>query len=326
MALTKSVLGVGLVLVPVLVLILVKIFLIDRYPFGKDNSSFAVVGDKTISKIEMTRVNEKLVVSEVDGKWNVNGISNVNNSVVTSFLSLLSEIQIKSPVSDDAFNELVIKKGITPVKVKVYVKNRVNRMFLVYKTNSNVYGNIMKTSGKRAKPFIVYAQGFENNIGKFFDLNELSWLPYTVFNLRPSEIKSVELVYKNDKESSFRIENRSGRYILSGQGEPGDIDSLKVLRYLSYYTYIPFEEWALEISPEEKGRITSEVPSVMIKVSTGTGQNISLSIWERWNSTEGEMLLDTDRIWGNLNESGNIFIMRYFDVDPILKKRSYFFK
>ena len=34
---------------------------------------------------------------------------------------------------------------------------------------------------------------------------------------------------------------------------------------------------------------------------------------------------DSDRLWGKTDNSDELFIMRYFDVDPILKRRSYFF-
>jgi hypothetical protein len=34
---------------------------------------------------------------------------------------------------------------------------------------------------------------------------------------------------------------------------------------------------------------------------------------------------DTDRVWGKLDDGKGIFVMRYFDLDPILKKRDWFF-
>jgi hypothetical protein len=30
-------------------------------------------------------------------------------------------------------------------------------------------------------------------------------------------------------------------------------------------------------------------------------------------------------VWGKTNNRDDVFVMRYFDLDPILKKRSYFF-
>jgi hypothetical protein len=323
MAIARKAFNVGLVLV--LILILLKIVFIDSLPFGKDNSSFAVEQDKIVSKIELTRENENLVLKIDKGVWTVNGISGVSKSEIIAFLSLLYEIQIKSPVSDDAFNKLIVEPGIEPVKVRIFVKNRMHKTFLVYKTDINVYGNIMKTSEK-AKPFIVYAPGFEDNIGSFFEMNEQSWLSKTIFNLMPSEIQSVEVKYSTDNES-FTIENKGRSYIISdSNGVIGNVDSIKVFRYLSYFTYIPFEKWAFEISQEEKSRITVTVPEVIISVSTKTGLNTVLSVWERRNIVDNAIILDTDRVWGRLDKSDNIFIMRYFDIDPILKKREYFIK
>ena len=294
--------------------------------FGKNNSSFAVEKDKTISKIEMTRGNKKLIIKDDNGKWSVNGISGVRKSEVNEFLSLLSEIKIKSPVSDDTFNELVVKTGIEPVKVKIFAKNRAVKTYLVYRTESNVYGNIMKISEK-TKPFIVYAPGFENNIGSFFELNELAWLQYTVFNLMPSEIQTIEVKYRDDKESSFTLENKSGALFISdSNGVINKVDSLKVLRYLSYFTYIPFEKWAFDLTEEEKRKITIQEPTIIISVTTHTKQTIILSVWERKTIVGNETIVDTDRVWGKLGKSDNIFIMRYFDIDPILKKRPYFIK
>ena len=35
--------------------------------------------------------------------------------------------------------------------------------------------------------------------------------------------------------------------------------------------------------------------------------------------------MDSDRLLGKTDESNELFIMRYFDIDPLIKKRSYFF-
>jgi hypothetical protein len=40
----------------------------------------------------------------------------------------------------------------------------------------------------------------------------------------------------------------------------------------------------------------------------------------------GIKIKDSDRLLGKIQKSDEFFVMRYFDVDPLLKKRSYFFK
>ena len=320
MANKRRVISIGIVAVLFLALVF-NLFFISRSPFGKGNSSFAADKDKPITRIEMSDGESEVVLRFSDNGWSVNGIDGVSKNKINSLLGLLTEIQIKSPVSETVFEEAVVKKSIPFIKVRAFSNLRVATSFLVYPTESNVYGNIMKISEK-AKPFIVYAPGYETNIGSYFNTDEKFWLPYTVFLLRPSEIETIDVSYKNDTASSFKIERSSGKSVLNGAA--GGTDSLKIIRYLSYFNYIPFEEWASSLPDEEKSKIVSASPVIKIFVTTKAGKEYTLSVWERMKTENGIQVKDTDRVWGRLNDNDDLFIMRYFDIDPILKKRDYF--
>jgi len=47
-------------------------------------------------------------------------------------------------------------------------------------------------------------------------------------------------------------------------------------------------------------------------------------LWEKSDSSAGTT--DSDRLYGKLNTMDDLFIIRYFDIDPLLKKRSYFYQ
>jgi hypothetical protein len=36
-------------------------------------------------------------------------------------------------------------------------------------------------------------------------------------------------------------------------------------------------------------------------------------------------MIDSDRLWAMTGTGNELFVMRYIDIDPVLKKRSYFF-
>jgi hypothetical protein len=36
--------------------------------------------------------------------------------------------------------------------------------------------------------------------------------------------------------------------------------------------------------------------------------------------------VDSDRLLGKTDEKDQLFIIRYFDIDPLIKKRDYFFQ
>jgi hypothetical protein len=304
---------------------LVIIFLVrNRDPFGKNNTSFAVEPDLEITKIEMVNRESKVVLEKRDEKWSVNRDNEARKSAIVFILKTIREIKIKSPVSADIFKSEVIDKQLDPVRVSVYSKRKLIKSFYVYKTSSNIYGNIMKLKAS-SKPFIVYMPGYEDNIGSHFVVNDLFWRPFTVFKLLPSEIGSVEIRNFADSSSSFKIENNKGIFMLKDASR-GIQDSVRIKRYISYFVNVPFESWAFDLSADEKSKIEASPPMYAIAIKTTIGGDMKLTIWERslYPDVSGLRAKDTDRVWGKMEDGNGIFVMRYFDVDPILKKKSWF--
>jgi hypothetical protein len=297
----------------------------SKSPFGKNNSSFASEPRDEITKIEFSEGGKRLNLEKKGENWLINGKSEARKSGMLFILRILKEIKIKSPISSELFGSEIISKNIIPVKVKVYEKKRLLKSFLVYKTGSNAYGNIMKIR-ESSKPFIVYVPGYDGDIGSGFTLNELFWQPYTVFNLLPSEISSVYLENFSDTASSFSIINRNHHYFLSGnEGKITGWDSSRVFRYISYFAWVPFESWDFKLGEAEKKSIEDQKSMYRFTVITNTGKKIVLRLWSMMTDKYGKNEIDSDRLLGKTEERDEFFIMRYFDIDPLIKKRSYFF-
>ena len=312
----------NILLAVVLLLLLVLVFIFKgRSPFGKRESFFASVPDKQITRIELSQDMEDLVLALDEDIWLVNGKQEARKGPVMFILRILTEMKIKSPVSPELFESEIISKQIQPVWVKVYESRRLLRSFSVYKTTSNRYGNIMRMK-ERTRPFIVHVPGYETDIGSVFIPRELYWLPYTVFNVLPSEISAVTLENIADPASSFTIANTGNKYRLSDMKDfLSGWDSSRVMRYVSYFTMVPFESWAFDISESEKIRLSSASPVFRISLRKSDGGEVILSLWEKFQ--DGKK--DPDRLWGKTDDREEFFIIRYFDIDPLLKKISYFY-
>jgi len=317
--------GVGLIVFAIAATIVVFLLSRERSPFGGNNTSFAIVSEKEISGIEFTDGRAKLSLRIKDGIWLVNGKNEARRSSIDFILTILEEMEIKSPVSPELFKAEITDKGIMPVKVKVTGNGRILKSFFVYKTASNAFGNIMRMSEK-SKPYIVYVPGKEVEIGSAFTMNALFWQPYTAFNLLPSEISSVTLENHADPESSFRIINNDRKFRLLGDSEElSGWDTSLVKRYLSYFTHVPFESWALDLDDEKVRNIEAHNPLYKILIEKSDGGFSQLVLWERQAIESGKQGVDTDRLWARLDDSPKLCIVRYVDIDPLLKKRSYFF-
>jgi hypothetical protein len=314
----------GLVVAVAVILIILMLFR-NRLPFGKDNSSFAVEPAKEITRIELSQQGSKLVLGQKGDKWLINGRSEARKNGILFLFRVLRELKIKSPVSPEMFKSEITEKGVEPVKIKVFENRKLIKTLMVYKTSSNIYGNIMKMR-ERSKPFIVYMPGYDGDIGSAFTLNELFWQPYTVFNLLPSEIAMVNFENLSDTSSSFLITSGGHNFTLSAANKPlAGWDSALVKRYLSYFAWIPFEKWELGMKDDEKKVIASHSPLYRITVSKSDGRKMILSLWKKMKQEGGSATEDSDRLLGRTQTDTEFFVMRYFDIDPILKKRSYFF-
>jgi hypothetical protein len=316
---------IKIVLITISGVVVLLIFFRSRLPFGEDNSSFASDPGKEITKIEFSEQGKKLSLHKNGESWVVNEKTDARKSGMLFILRILREIKIKSPVSAELFKSEITDKGIVPEKIKVYEGRKLIKSFLVYKTSSNCYGNMMKMN-ERSKPFIVYVPGYDGDIGSAFTLSELFWQPYMVFNLLPSEIESVKLENLADTSSSFLITSRNHHLALSDLNrELTGFDSTLVTRYLSYFAMIPFEKWSPEMVEEEKKMIESQGPLYRITVTTPAGKKTILTLWEKMMEGQGEKIKDSDRLFGRTQTIDDFFVMRYFDIDPLLKRRSYFF-
>lgn len=306
------------------IIFLTILLLRDRKPFGGSNTSFAASPVERITRIEFTSENSTLTLREDGEEWLVNGKQPARRSSIIFITRILTEMQIKSPVSDELFNSVITAVGIKPVAVKVYEKNKLLSSFLVYKTASNQYGNIMKLK-PGSKPFIVSVPGSEAEIGSAFTLNELFWQPYTVFSLQPSEIHSVTFENLSDTSSSFMIKYSGGIPSLFGNDrELKGWDTSRLVRYISYFTQVPFESWAPDLTEADKAGISGEQPLYRVTVLSSEGERSLINLWKRMITEQDSVREDTDRMWARKQGESEFFIVKYADIDPIIKKRSYF--
>jgi len=310
----------------VLVIVLIMFVLHSRSPFGKSNSEFHAKLEKEITRIELLQGNERLILEKSGDDWLINGTVNARRGGINFITTILTDARIKSPISQEVFNNEIVEQGVEPVIVRVFEGRRLLKSIRVYKTLSNVYGNIMKIK-ESSKPFIVHVPGYEVNIGAAFNVRPQFWQPYTIFNMMPSEIGSIRFENLQDTSASFSIIKTENTYTLQdnkGEELTGFNPSL-IIRYISYFTFVPFELWAFELPDQDKVLPATDVPLYRITVITSEGVRTVLNLWQIIKTENNEQIIDTDRLIGSFELNDNFFIVRYFDIDPVLKKVAYFF-
>lgn len=298
--------------------VLIAVFLF-RSEDGIKGGDFKIKPGKSVTKVILQKADSKVVLEMKNGEWTVNGKEKARKPAIAFLLSTLEEMKPRSSVSQQLFDDLAQRNTFGPVTVKAFSGRRKITSFLVYHFNEKDYSSVVRKDS-RSKPYLVSLPGYDFDPGLVFTTEADYWKPFTIFEIMPSGISEVKMDYPGDTSRSFTITCEEGRVLLK---EATAFDTVSARRYLSYFINVPFESLATGINQQEESAITTSTPYFCLSMTTISGKKYLLKGWRRFTVKDGTRVADTDRIWGKLDD-GRLFVMRYLDIDPLLRKRSYF--
>jgi hypothetical protein len=313
-----------LVIIILIIIIVIVLFIIGRHePFGADNSVFFVENTDRISRISISDDNKSVsLVRDPDG-WYIDDKYEASPQAIEFMLRILGDIRIKSPVSEKIYDEL-LQNNTREIEVKIFNNRNIIQSFYIYMNNEVEYPGIMQKS-KKTKPFIMQIPGYETDPCSYFVPDRRYWMPNVVFGLNPVHISRVHFNYFTKPDSSFSLINDGSGIAFSSESYNNErIDTMAAGRYLSYFTYVPFDNWIYDISISGKDSITESKPYFSLDVITDEPDTIKLITWKMMIKKGGMMVEDTDRLLGSLNGGEDLFVIRYYDLDPLIKEPSYF--
>jgi hypothetical protein len=209
------------------------------------NNNFSYPDTAGISKIFLADLGERSILLERQngGGWTVNGRFNARPDAVQTVLTTLVQIESKHPVPD-AQRDFAIRE-IAGNHVKVEIYNRKGKRALTYfvgpPTQRN-RGNFMKLE-KSKEPFVVHIPGFDGFLQTRYPLDEADWKDRSIFRYMPDAIKTLEVTYTANPDSSWALE-QTGAMAYSLKSRLQDqrpVNNRAALVYLSYYRNIGAE-------------------------------------------------------------------------------------
>lgn len=309
----------GLIISLVILVVIVIITSLLFYRGGNREGRFKINPNKTVTRVIIQKADSRVTLEMKKGEWLLNGKEDVRKTAISFMLSALEEMEPRSAVSEKVFESLSSKSRADYLTVKVFSGSRKINSFIVYHFHDVNYSSILKKNS-RSKPYLVYLPGYEFDPGMVFTAEADYWRPFTIFEIMPSEIKEVRMDYNENAFNSFSIISEKNLVFLSGSSS---FDSIAVRRYLSYFVNVPFERLPTGLELNDMKNQTTGSPYFTLTVSTLTNTTHTLRGWRRKTIADGVSITDTDRLWGRLDD-GKLFVIRYLDIDPLLKKRSYF--
>ncbi len=311
------------------IILLIAVILIRRYGgFSVDSGDFAITHSDRVTAVILEKQGERLMLTRGESGWLVNERYEARPSAIQFLLETLSRISIKSTVPESQFQEEWKRDSSSVIRVEIRERPGKIKSFLVYPVTSNPYGNYFK---KRVKgiPFIVNIPGYSGNVGSLFITNEKFWLPHTLYSCQPSDIQMIKmLIYDNEPQSFVIYQDTPGAVKLHSfpEEEPvQNLDTGRVYRYLSYFNNLRFERWVFDSDSVDIPAVLSSQPRHELIIQEHSGRRTTIRTYPIVREIEnGEKETDLNRIYANRNDEKELVIVKYVDIDPILKERNYF--
>lgn len=314
-----------------------------------ESSDFQVWDTASVTKIYLAdrRDRESLLERQEHG-WTLNGTYKAHPKQVQYLLTTLYKIRVKMPVSVASHNNIVKQLATQSTKVEIYqIVPRINlfdkiklfyhekrtKVFYVGDATMDSSGTFMLKEGAD-KAYIVYIPSFRGFITTRFTANPDDWRDHTVFNENMADIQSVEMVFNEDPEGSFRIENLGKhQYKLTRLCDNKELpyDTLKVINMLSSFGDLRFEALFTNTLPQERIDSITGSPYVHnLVVTNKNGETQDMKTFRKLvlngvTDMGGEYGdVDHDRMYALIDGGKDFVLIQNYVFDKVLHDVRYF--
>ena len=294
---------------------------------GEDTSEMFIIKDTSdvyqISiKKDMQIVNVKKIKNS--NKWFVNDKYEANDKSVKRLMQALKEVKINRPVKKEKLDSVLNVLNEKGTSVQIYDKNdNILKNWLIGPYEEPANGTYMMSKDLK-QPFIVNIPGLENDLNKRYNINSIYWIKAELFSYQPADIKRIELLYNNELSKSFKLEidnDKAELFSLNPETQLQNINYNKVGSYLSYFMNVKFSSF-YNLKNKKKDSLLNTGPeyTIILKDKYDNTKNVKLFLIK---DTEYPNKFDINKMNAVINDE-DLVVVKYYDIDLILKDISYF--
>jgi hypothetical protein len=295
--------------------------------FRNADKQFSVTDTSLIRKVEITCGDDSVTLQRQDGQWTVDNMYPAREQLIRGLLSALHRLQPDVPVSRKKHDEILRQLRGHAKKVTITMVGRPAKIYYAWHDSLNGGATYMVLEGSD-QPFRMHVPGWTvTDIYSLYRTRGSFWRDNVLFSLQPAMISSVEVRHNDHPEASFRIEKQGEGWILSRLSGNKPIDSCSrdnLMNYLYYFINVRFDEILAEGDVPSREQ-TAGQPAAVISVKLTDGTATMVRFYPRYfTGDDGERVMDMNRLYLRMNDSQEVILARYIQVDLILKDLSYF--
>jgi len=318
--------------------------------FREKDNVFAVSDTSNITRFFLADKNNNTVKIErsTGGSWILNDKYAVNPAMVQTMLNTFFLIDVKAPVPKSTRNTIIRLMAGRSVKTEIYQKvyrinlfekiklfphEKLTRTYYVGDVTRDNSGTFMLMEGAE-DPYVITIPGFRGFVATRYSAMESDWRSHAVFNSRVPEISSVNVVFNEIPEKSFRVTNLDNRLfkiesLIDGRNI-AQFDTTKVVRFLASFSSLNYETLLDDMSQSKRDSILESIPTNEITLTDRFGKPQTLKLWKR-KADPGAVDMfgepaewDLERMYSLPYNSQYMVIMQYFALADVLVPLQHF--
>jgi len=320
------------------ILLLVVLALLAVYLYLQDqqstlDASFSTFGIKKEQKVDSVLIrqgNQQVKLHREGEQWYVNEHIFARTRSIDQFFNLLDDLRVEAPAARENLDELIEQIQTHAIHVQIYKKNRLIRDYLVEDSPYHEGNTYMMVTGT-GQPFLMSLPGYNKDLAPLFRANPEYWRNQTLFDYEGPDLKVVQVKYPEKQEASFTLTYQTDRFELkrpqAGQ-QVEDFSSNKAARYFSYFSNVRFHS-VITGNTRLKDSLREAQSYCAIEITDQQGNQRKLTTYRK--SSEGrkdafgqQAPYDLNYLYGRYDQSEEILLIKYTEIDPLLKEIDYF--
>ncbi len=293
--------------------------------YRPSDNDFAVTDTGLIVSVRISSPEGELTLDRQHGHWSAGGYSAREESIRALYM-LLSKLEAGAPVSRSAGKRVRAGLADQATRVRILTADKREKAYRVFfdSLSSSTY---MILDGSDL-PFHMRVRGYrQKNLQQLYRSDPGYWRDNHLFHYLPGEIRTVALLNNREPDKSFHLaKNEKGKFEVAGGTVPGSwvpASEESVDQYLRYFYDVRFESF---LDPAADTLHHAEDPDFILRVELENGERTGVQLFPVYHTGgPGESPEpDNNRLYARLERGQEWVVVKYVQIDPLLKDFDYF--
>jgi len=319
-----------------------------------DGSDFKIQDTSLVTKIFLAdkRNNTVLLERGEAGRWIVNKSNLASDYSIDIFMKTIMNLEVKSPVSKEAHENMVKLLATNGTKVEIYQKayridlfgkikwfsyEKCVRTYYVGTSTQDNLGTYMLMEGSDT-PYIMYIPGFNGYLTSRYSPLEIDWRDHSIYNYKYRDIRSVTLLFPETPEKAFKAvkTDQKSFQLFAGLNPYGPLnvqvpvfDTVKLMDLFGGFQDVRFEAIISDMAPQAKDSLLKAVPFHILTLETNDGKVRILKTYHMRGTPDAmdldnrPVLWDRDRMFA-LVDNKDLVMIQFYVFDPLIRPIQYY--